>query len=201
MEDAMPAAKGCLHCLFHVASGQPAALLAATAPRRVAHSGPPDMSSTTLEQLERERQATLKAIVSTGEDKKDSRERRQQLQKVMASFAECKMDDATRVCTSVDQVSSAKMPARLVLSQKGLDHLPPEVCGLKNLVELSLVGNTIKVCPAAIPFPAPELQSSPAARASCLHTLTPRVLRASRRCPPHSETAVGSARSRSAPTA
>ena len=37
------------------------------------------MSSTTLEQLERERQATLKAIVSTGEDKKDSRERRQQL--------------------------------------------------------------------------------------------------------------------------
>ena len=159
-------------------------------------------SSTTLEQLERERQATLKAIVSVGEDKKDSRERRQQLQKALSSFAECKMDDATQVCTSADQVSSSKEPARLVLSHKNLDHLPPEVCGLKNLVELSLVGNTIKVCRAHSPN-AP-IQRAPALSERTHFAPSSLMLRAirahRRRCPPLSETAVASARCRSAPT-
>ena len=59
---------------------------------------------TTLEQLERERQQTLKTIVTSGADKaKQSEERRVALKKSLASLSALVLDDSTLVVTSVEE--------------------------------------------------------------------------------------------------
>lgn len=107
---------------------------------------------TTLEALERERQATLKAIVSSDNGKgKDSQERRQQLAKDLTSFGALVLDEKTQVCKSVQEACAAPSSAavRLELSYRTLSTLPAEAC-LSNLAELSLVGNDLEALPDAL---------------------------------------------------
>ena len=107
---------------------------------------------TTLEQLERERQQTLKTIVTSGADKaKQSEERRVALKKSLASLSALVLDDSTLVVTSVEEAHAAPAgtAVRLELAYRSLRTLPPEACA-SNLTELSLVGNDLESLPDAL---------------------------------------------------
>ena len=106
----------------------------------------------TLEQLERERQQTLKTIVSSGENKaKQSEERRVALKKSLASLGALVLDDTTLVVTSLEEVHAAPAgtAVRLELAYRSLLSLPSEACA-SNLTELSLVGNDLESLPDAL---------------------------------------------------
>ena len=104
------------------------------------------------DQLERERQQTLKTIVTSGADKaKQSEERRVALKKSLASLSALVLDDSTLVVTSVEEAHAAPAgtAVRLELAYRSLRTLPPEACA-SNLTELSLVGNDLESLPDAL---------------------------------------------------